>query len=215
MAQDAAAEVTPKGYWVAAVDVTDDAGYVPYTHANGPVIAAHGGRFLVRGAPFTLMEGRARTRNVVVEFPSFAAALAAYRDPAYQAAIALRRPYSTADLIVLEGGPVLPSEPPAGSKPAYWIVRVSVRDPERYKAYAALASEAMAAVGATSLARGGRIEIVEGTARGRNVVTRYPDMEAALACYHSDTYQRALAIRQEVAEADLLIIPGYDGPQPG
>lgn len=214
MAQDAASEVTPKGYWVAAVDVTDEVGYVPYTRANGPVIGAHGGRFLVRGAPFTLMEGRARTRNVVVEFPSFAAALAAYRDPAYQAAIALRRPYSTADLIVLEGGPVPPADAPAGTVPAYWIVRVSVRDPERYKDYAAGATEAMAAFGATSLARGGRIEIVEGTARGRNVVTRFPDMETALACYHSDIYQRAMAIRQEVADADLLVIPGYDGPQP-
>jgi len=215
MGQDAATEVTPKGYWVAAVDVADDVGYGPYTRANGPVIGAHGGRFLVRGGPFTLMEGRARTRNVVVEFPSFAAALAAYRDPAYQAAIDLRRPYSTADLIVLEGGPVPAPAAPVDVVPGYWVVRVSVRDPERYKAYAALATEATAAFNGTSLARGGRIEIVEGTARGRNVVTRFPSLEAAVACYRSEIYQRALEIRQEVAEADLLVIPGYDGPQPG
>lgn len=215
MAQDAATEATPKGYWVAAVDVADEAGYGPYTKANGPVIGAHGGRFVVRGGPFTALEGRARTRNVVVEFPSFAAALAAYRDPAYQAAIALRRPYSTADLIVLEGGPVPAPAAPAGGVPGYWVVRVSVRDPERYKEYAALATEATAAFKGTSLARGGRIEIVEGTARGRNVVTRFADVETALACYHSPLYQRAVAIRQEVAEADLLVISGYDGPQPG
>lgn len=210
-----AQEPTPKGYWVAAVDVADADAYAPYTRANGPPIAAHGGRFLVRGGPFTAVEGRARSRNVVVEFPSFDAALAAYRDPAYQAAVTLRRPYSTADLIVLEGVPVPPAEPAGAAVPGYWIGRISVRDPERYKAYAALATEATAAFGSCPLARGGRIEIVEGTARGRNVVTRFADVETALACYRSPLYQKALAIRQDVSEADVLVISGYDGPQPG
>ncbi|MGU3494550.1 DUF1330 domain-containing protein [Xanthobacteraceae bacterium A53D] len=210
-----AGESTPKGYWVARVDVTDVDAYAPYTRANGPPIAAHGGRFIVRGGDFTAMEGGARSRNVVVEFPSFDAALAAYRDPAYQAAVDLRRPYSNADLIVLEGVPTPPTDAASGKVPGYWLVRVSVRDPERYKAYAALATEAMAAFGGTPLARGGRFEIVEGTARGRNVVSRFADVETALACYRSETYQRALAIRQEISEADLLIISGYDGPQPG
>nr|WP_244644571.1 DUF1330 domain-containing protein [Azorhizobium oxalatiphilum] len=99
--------------------------------------------------------------------------------------------------------------------PGYWIVRVSVRDAERYKTYAAKASEALSAFGGTPLARGGRIEIVEGTARGRNVVVRFPDVETALACYRSPLYRQAVAIRQEISEADFLIIPGYDGPQPG
>ncbi len=215
MGQDTDGAATPKGYWVARVDVTDAAAYAPYTAANGPPIARHGGRFLVRGAPFTLLEGQARSRNVVIEFPSFAAALAAYRDPAYQAAVAIRRPCSTADLIVLEGGPVPAPEVAPVPVPGYWVVRIAVRDPERYKDYAALATEATAAFGGTTLARGGRFEIVEGTARGRNVVTRFPDLRAALECYRTPAYQKAVAIRQEVSEADLIAIPGYEGPQPG
>nr|WP_051356624.1 DUF1330 domain-containing protein [Azorhizobium doebereinerae] len=109
----------------------------------------------------------------------------------------------------------MPPPPTDATAPGYWVVRVAVRDPERYKAYAALATEATAAYGGSPLARGGRIEIVEGTARGRNVVMRFPDVETALACYRSPLYQKALAIRQAVSEADLLVIPGYDGPQPG
>jgi uncharacterized protein (DUF1330 family) len=40
---------------------------------------------------------------VVIEFPSYAAALACYDSPAYQAAKALRDPVSTGDLVIVEG----------------------------------------------------------------------------------------------------------------
>jgi uncharacterized protein (DUF1330 family) len=55
---------------------------------------------------------------------------------------------------------------------------------------------------------------VEGAARARNVVIEFPSYEAALACYRSPEYQRALDFRREASTADLIIIEGYDGPQP-
>ena len=61
------------------------------------------GRFLVRAGKFECPEGSARSRNVVIEFPDYAAALACYRSPEYQAKIKVRLPHSTADIVIIEG----------------------------------------------------------------------------------------------------------------
>ncbi|HWS75637.1 MAG TPA: DUF1330 domain-containing protein [Quisquiliibacterium sp.] len=97
----------------------------------------------------------------------------------------------------------------------YWIVHVDVLDAERYKAYVAANAAAFAKFGARFLARGGRHETPEGSSRGRNVVIEFPSYEAAVACWHSPEYQSALKLRQPVSTADLVIVEGYDGPQPG
>jgi uncharacterized protein (DUF1330 family) len=54
-------------------------------------------------APVDCPEGSARSRNVVIEFPDYATALACYRSPEYQANIKVRLPHSTADIIIIEG----------------------------------------------------------------------------------------------------------------
>ncbi len=54
----------------------------------------------------------------------------------------------------------------------------------------------------------------EGSSRSRNVVIEFPDYEAALACYRSPEYQANIKVRQPHATADIVIIEGYDGPQP-
>lgn len=92
-----------KGYWIAHVDVDDEEGYKEYLAVNAHPIAAHGGRFLVRGGTFEPIEGTKRGRNVVIEFPSYQAALDAMHSAEYQAALAIRRKYSTGDIIVIEG----------------------------------------------------------------------------------------------------------------
>jgi uncharacterized protein (DUF1330 family) len=58
---------------------------------------------LVRGGPFENPEGDCRSRNVVIEFPSYEAALDCWQSPAYQRAISLRAPVSTIDLVIIEG----------------------------------------------------------------------------------------------------------------
>ena len=50
----------------------------------------------------------------------------------------------------------------------YWIGRVDVRDAEAYKEYVAIGRPAYERNGAKFLARGGKIEVLEGQARARN-----------------------------------------------
>jgi uncharacterized protein (DUF1330 family) len=68
-----------------------------------PIFKKFGGRYVVRGGKYDGMEGSCRSRNVVVEFPDYATALACYRSPEYQENIKRRLPHSTVDLIVVEG----------------------------------------------------------------------------------------------------------------
>jgi uncharacterized protein (DUF1330 family) len=93
----------PKGYWVARVDVADLEQYRHYVAANAEPFARFGARFLVRGGAFETPEGTSRSRNVVIEFPTYRQALDCYRSPEYQAAMRLRLPVSTIDLVIVEG----------------------------------------------------------------------------------------------------------------
>jgi uncharacterized protein (DUF1330 family) len=91
---------------------------------------------------------------------------------------------------------------------AYWIVRVSVRDEQRYPAYLAAARPAFEKFGARFVVRGGAFESMEGVARDRNVVVEFADRATATACYRSPEYEAAKAIRQSCAEADFIIVEG-------
>ena len=93
----------PKGYWIARVDVNNEEGYKPYAAANPAIFRKYGGKFVVRAGKFESMEGESRSRNVVIEFPDYAAALACYRSDEYQANIKVRQPHSSIDLIIIEG----------------------------------------------------------------------------------------------------------------
>ena len=90
-------------YWIAHVAVTDAEAYGRYAQLATGAIEAHGGRFLARAGAHMQLEGRDRARNVVVEFPSLAAAEACYRSPAYQAALDHARGAAERDLVVVEG----------------------------------------------------------------------------------------------------------------
>jgi uncharacterized protein (DUF1330 family) len=96
----------------------------------------------------------------------------------------------------------------------YWIARVDIADPERYKAYVAANAESLRKYGARFLVRAGRFENPEGTSRTRNVVIEFPTYQAAVDCWHSAEYQQALKLRLPVSTADLVIVEGYEGAQP-
>jgi uncharacterized protein (DUF1330 family) len=96
----------------------------------------------------------------------------------------------------------------------YWIVRVDVTDPEQYKAYVAANAEPLKKYGARFLARAGRYEIPEGSTRTRNTILEFPSYQAAVDCWHSPEYQEALKLRLPASTIDLVIVEGYDGPQP-
>ena len=89
---------------------------------------------------------------------------------------------------------------------ALWVSHVLVTDPERYAEYAKRATVAIADHGGVFLARGGDYRQMEGPDRPRNVVARFPSLEAAEACYNSDAYQEALAFARDASVRELSIV---------
>jgi uncharacterized protein (DUF1330 family) len=83
--------------------VTEPEGYKAYMAADMAPIGQFGGRFLVRGGKSEKPEGALRSRSVVIEFPSYEAALACYKSAGYQAAAAHRKGRAEFDLIVIDG----------------------------------------------------------------------------------------------------------------
>lgn len=92
--------------------------------------------------------------------------------------------------------------------PVYTMAHIDVHDPEGYARYAELATKAVEKFGGKFLARGGRTEVMEGKARARNVIIEWPDMETALAFYHSPEYQAALEHGLPAAERDYIFVEG-------
>lgn len=89
---------------------------------------------------------------------------------------------------------------------ALWIANVEVTDEAAYGKYAAIATEAIAEHGGVFLARGGRHVQLEGRDRARNVVARFPSVEAAVACYNSPRYQEALSHARGASRRDLVVV---------
>jgi uncharacterized protein (DUF1330 family) len=97
---------------------------------------------------------------------------------------------------------------------AYWIARVDVHNEEGYKPYAVANPAIFKKFGGRFVVRGGKFTGVEGQSRGRNVVIEFPDYETAMACYHSPEYQENAKVRQAHSIAELIVVEGYDEPQP-
>jgi uncharacterized protein (DUF1330 family) len=96
----------------------------------------------------------------------------------------------------------------------YWIGRVDVTDPDAYKNYVTANAEPFRKYGARFLVRAGQFQAPEGTSRSRNVVIEFPTYQDALDCWKSPNYQAALQHRLSAATIDLVIVEGYEGPQP-
>jgi uncharacterized protein (DUF1330 family) len=96
----------------------------------------------------------------------------------------------------------------------YWIARFTVTDQAKYEAYRALNGAAFRKYGARFLVRGGPFEVRVGEGRPRNVVIEFPSYRAALDCYDSPEYKEALRARGDAIDGDIVIVEGYDGPQP-
>ena len=97
----------------------------------------------------------------------------------------------------------------------YWIALVEVKNQDGYKNdYVAGLPDVLRKFGGRYVTRGGRTELVEGTAKSRSVILEFPSYEAALACYRSPEYAKLMAARKANAAADLIVVEGYDGPQP-
>ena len=90
----------------------------------------------------------------------------------------------------------------------YAVVQVDVKNADEYAKYAELAGPAVAQYGGEFLARGGHVEVKEGTSRARCVIIRFRDMEAAQSFYHGPEYQKALSFALPVSDRDYKFVEG-------
>jgi uncharacterized protein (DUF1330 family) len=93
----------PKSYIIGHITVNDPEAYKEYVVRDTPILQALGGRFIVRGGQAEVMEGETLKRHVVIEFPSYEAALKAYHDPDYQEVADIRRRTADSVILVVEG----------------------------------------------------------------------------------------------------------------
>ena len=95
---------------------------------------------------------------------------------------------------------------------AYWINSfLSIRDPEKLAAYAALAGPAMRAAGGRFLARGMPAQVFESGVMQRTTLIEFDSVEQAVAAYESPGYQEALRALGDSAERDLRIVEAASG----
>ncbi len=91
-------------YKIVDVDVRDPVKYESYKAGVAPLIAKHGGEYLVRGGEFEVLEGDWHpTRLVLFRFPDRASVRALYDDPEYQDLMALRHSVAATNIVVVEG----------------------------------------------------------------------------------------------------------------
>ena len=91
-------------YLVLDFSVRDLEGFRPYVAAIPAFIEKHGGRYIVRGAQPTVMEGDwSPERLVVLEFPDRAAAQAFLADPDCQDLFRIRHATTTSRLVLVDG----------------------------------------------------------------------------------------------------------------
>ncbi|WP_282061347.1 DUF1330 domain-containing protein [Roseobacter litoralis] len=93
----------PKGYIIGNISLKNADAYKPYSLRNDELVPRYGGRFMARGGPSEILEGESRPRHVIIEFPSYADALAFYNDPDYQENMKIRQANAEGSIIVVEG----------------------------------------------------------------------------------------------------------------
>jgi uncharacterized protein (DUF1330 family) len=203
----------PKGYWIPHLDVSNPEGFQAYRDMADADHKRFGSRLLARGGRREVVEGRMRARNVLREFSSYDEAHAFYHGPDYARAHPFREPHSVCDFLIVEGydGPQPESSaaaPAPGALKGYWIAHIDVTDPQGYRAYQDFVTAPFGKFGGRYLVRGGRCEVMEGRARARCVSVEFPSYDAALACYRSPEYRRAIDLRAGKADVDLVVIEG-------
>ncbi len=93
--------------------------------------------------------------------------------------------------------------------PAYVIVDIDVKDPVEYEEYTKLSTPAVAAYGGKFLARGGRVEVLEGSWQPKRlVILEFESAERAKQWWDSPEYTQAKPIRQLAAATNMVLIEG-------
>jgi uncharacterized protein (DUF1330 family) len=92
------------GYVIANVEVTDPVEYEEYRKLVPASVAAFGGRFVVRGGAFEVLEGDWQPKRLIVlEFPSVEQARAWYDSEEYREAKTLRLRTANSSVVIVAG----------------------------------------------------------------------------------------------------------------
>ncbi|HET9425622.1 MAG TPA: DUF1330 domain-containing protein [Gemmatimonadaceae bacterium] len=92
---------------------------------------------------------------------------------------------------------------------AFVVVEITIRDPETYKQYMALAPASIAKYKGRYLVRGGTTEALEGSWNPqRFVILEFPSAQAARDWWSSPEYTEARNIRVRCADARMLLVDG-------
>lgn len=92
-----------KGYWIVRADVSDQDKFGEYAIRTTEAVAKFNGKFLVRAGNYECVEGTTRSRNTIIEFPSFKAAMDCWRSTEYKDAKLCRVGAAELDIVVVEG----------------------------------------------------------------------------------------------------------------
>ena len=91
-------------YLVVDIEVTDPEAYDKYRSQVPSLVAKHGGKYLVRGGPFEILEGDwTPKRLVLLEFPSIEAAREFYDSDEYRPLKEIRLKATNSNLVLVEG----------------------------------------------------------------------------------------------------------------
>lgn len=95
--------------------------------------------------------------------------------------------------------------------PAFVIAMVEILQPERYPEYKEIATRSVAAHGGRYIARGGRVDALEGEWQPRRIaMIEFENMERARAWWASEEYREGKALRQAIAKTTLLVVEGTE-----
>ncbi|MDC0344433.1 DUF1330 domain-containing protein [Pelagibacteraceae bacterium] len=93
-----------KGYWVVRVSIDNAEAFKEYATRAKLAIEKFGGKYVVRGGKFFIIEGKHDfERNVIVEFPSTEKAKECYNSNEYQKAKSFRDGKANFNAIIIEG----------------------------------------------------------------------------------------------------------------
>ncbi len=97
------AQAKPPAYLVAEVEVTDAPTYQRYAAAVNPIIAKHGGKFIVRGGKTLSVAGEPPKRVAIATFESMDQGAAFEADPDYKALVPMRDKSARYRAYIVEG----------------------------------------------------------------------------------------------------------------
>lgn len=95
-----------RGYMIFELEITDAEAWAEYRRVAGPMMAAAGGKFILRSERIEPLEGGWTPAPLsIVEFPSFEAAHAFYHSQDYQSTLPLRAKAARGRGVLIESAP--------------------------------------------------------------------------------------------------------------